>query len=158
MKLELKHIAPYLPYELKMKHYENNRIGILQGVSTNTLGQPYSLCVNTNWCNYFVYKPILRPLSDLTKEIEVNGKKFVPIDVIGEDFDLNICDCDYVSDWSERGDNFLDYVNEFIEQKHGNHHLNFLPFGFIQKLIEWHFDIFQLIPQKLAIDINTLNE
>jgi hypothetical protein len=26
-------------------------------------------------------KPILRPLSDLTKEIEVNGEKFIPIEL-----------------------------------------------------------------------------
>jgi len=144
MKLELKHLAGYLPYGLKYKDIPDGFDGIRE------------LDIQTfDWC-LENGKPILRPLLDLTKEIEVDGDKFVPIDVIGEDVEINICDCDYISDWCERGGNFLDYLNEFIEQKYGNHHLNFLPFGFIQKLLKWHFDIYGLIPAGLAIDINTL--
>ena len=138
MKLQLQHLAPYLPYGLKMKHYENNRIGTLQGVSTNTLGQPYSLCVNTNWYNPFVYKPILRPLSDLTKEIEVNGEKFVPIERFYEFIDN------------------VDFLDQMLEDINSNNSIANWQYDVVNKLLEWHFDVFGLIEQKIAIDINTL--
>ena len=148
MKLELKNIAPYLPYGLKMKHYENNRIGNLQGVSTNTLGQPYSLCVNTNWYNSFVYKPILRPLSDLTKEIEVNGIKFKPSEYI----DLNFIGFEmYVDDEISFDYSYSDCRGEISNTFELNDVVSIY-----NKLLEWHFDVFGLIEQKLAIDINTL--
>jgi hypothetical protein len=36
--------------------------------------------------------------------------------------------------------------------------INSFPCWVIQILFEYHFDIFNLIPQGLAIDINTLNK
>ena len=66
MKLELKHLAGYLPYGLKYKDIPKGFDGIRE------------LDIKTfDWC-LENGKPILRPLSDLTKEIEVNGEKFVP--------------------------------------------------------------------------------
>ena len=68
MKIELKHIAPYLPSQLtywnaNLKH--EKEIG---------LSNVYLLFSNAH------LKIILRPLSDLLKEVEIDGKKFVPID------------------------------------------------------------------------------
>jgi hypothetical protein len=80
------------------------------------------------------FKPILHPLSDLTKEIEVNGEKFVPN--LHKDFNLFI-----QSD--------LEY---FISNIH------FAHFFQIKKLYQWHFDIHNLIERGLAIDINTLKQ
>jgi hypothetical protein len=83
------------------------------------------------------YKPILRPLSDLTKEIEVNGERFVPI------VELSY----YANEQTNKGKVGLEWgiVNTF-------------PYLDIQKLLSWHFDIYNLIEQGLAIDINTLND
>lgn len=67
MKLELKHLAAYLPYELKM-YYET-----LLGVKRHWILR----CGTISEAIVYQNKPILRPLSDLTKEIEVNGEKFV---------------------------------------------------------------------------------
>ena len=77
MKLELKHLAPYLPYGLKLiGDIDNNPIDKYD-ISTDGW-----LCYITNngggKGRISGYKPILRPLSDLTKEIEINGNKFVP--------------------------------------------------------------------------------
>jgi hypothetical protein len=135
MKIELKHLAPYLPYGLKVKiesklYPTPMIIGYLRGVI---------------YCNYHgvscsfnieQVKPILRPLSDLTKEIEVNGEKFVPIlyliEVHGNSLDYS----------------YLLSTKNVIEYS----------YAIVEKLLEWHFDIFGLIENNLAIDINTLNK
>lgn len=73
MELELKHLAPYLPYGLKVNrngtdwNYEIESCN-KEGVITDTSFQHY-------W-EYEVIKPILRPLSSLYTEME-DGK--VPI-------------------------------------------------------------------------------
>jgi len=63
MKLELKHLAPYLPYNV---YVGDGRT-------------PFKLTEH-NFTNVFKYLTTiyLHPLSDLTKVIEVNGEKFVP--------------------------------------------------------------------------------
>jgi hypothetical protein len=124
--LELKHLSAYLPYGLKIGHksgaksihilHHGNGIGSISHILTSDL-----------------YKPILRPLSDLTKEIEVNREKFVPIEMLDNYHNFSIIR------WND------------IETDPTRY-----PFTIVQKLIEWHFDIFGLIEAGLAIDINTL--
>ena len=67
MELQLKHLAPYLPYRLKVTKDDWGRVFKMDndGTTLNCIGIDYILNINA--------KPILRPLSDLTKEIEVNG-------------------------------------------------------------------------------------
>ena len=36
--------------------------------------------------------------------------------------------------------------------------LKYLPYGVVEKLLEWHFDIFGLLEKGLAVDINTINK
>ena len=90
-KLELKHIAPYLPYGLEcqlMGEFEEDGetpivfdlVGGMEGDYVSVAHkQSY---VSDQWEvgveDQEVF-PILRPLSDLTKEIEHNGEKFVPM-------------------------------------------------------------------------------
>lgn len=90
------------------------------------------------------YKPILRPLSDLTKPIEHNGEKFVPIDKLKE---MNDGDDIYISE--EYGVS--------IDNGYAAGYNLLVAFTFIQKLIEWHFDIANLIEKGEAIDANTLS-
>lgn len=115
MKLELKHIAPYLPYGLKYVH--KNIIWDLTHLDSTTKNREY--------------KPILRPLSDLTKEIEVNGEKFVPIEKI-----------------AIYGDNKA-YLEEAILT-------GLVEVIVFNMLLRWHFDLYNLIENGIAIDINTL--
>jgi len=119
-KLELKHIAPYLPYKLKAKQFGKTLEMVCQPHKDNHIAL-FAILVNTQ------AKPILRPLSDLTKEIEHNGKKFVPLDRL-----------------TSRGFALANYRK--------------LPYGDIEKLFEWHFDVFGLIDQGLATDINQLKQ
>ena len=123
MKLELKHLSGYLPYELRIKN--SNTEMPLTGYYLDELNDPQFGFDDT-------FKPILRPLSDLTKEIEVNGEKFVPIDEIAEIEEV-VCT----------------YSIEFFETS-----IKYLPNWITEKLLEWHFDIHGLIENDLAIDKN----
>ena len=125
MQLELKHLSAYLPYGLKF-YWEQ-----LDG----TPNKPWTLTINSvDFALEHQNKPILRPLSDLTKEIEHNGEK------------VNIFN--RIEIYKGSG---VDYL---IEQ---------IRFGFVEVIIynillEHHFDVFGLIEKNLAIDINTLNK
>ena len=85
------------------------------------------------------YKPILRPLSDLTKEIEHRGEKFVPY----KKLDWDKWDGE-IGEYISFGDSHAGVINPLNQ-------LNQLQF-----LVSWHFDIANLISTGEAIDINTL--
>jgi len=128
--LQLKHLASYLPYELKGYYLDSEVLGTVVKLET------YRVSGRTVYGNKVpigdrisYFKPILRPLSDLTKEIEHNGERFIPND--------RVC---YWENKELAKTNILD-----------------MPYKWILRLFEWHFDIFDLIGHNLAIDINTLN-
>jgi len=120
MKLELKHIAPYLPYGLKYvpKHNEDD----IQLLSIGMLHPQ----------NIESVKPILRPLSDLTEVIEHEGKEFVPLRVL----------------WKEK------YPHDGLNKSYSKTKCDVeeMPYSFLLRLFEWHFDVFGLIPEGLAIE------
>ena len=139
MKLELKHLAPYLAYGLKFLHdgqeltlfgleLESNQTPLwITGLIKYQEGHQ-QMSVFPQGC-----EPILRPLSDLNKEIEINGKKFIPIHSHDFKFGLLV-----------RSD------AKSLSQEESYRDFN--------KLIEWHFDVFGLIEDDLAIDINTIDD
>lgn len=150
MKLELKHLAGYLPYGLKF--ISRNDFGsqwLLIGIKIDEKFplEPTLLSERKDYKNTINIwsrnaKPILHSLSDLTKEIEVNGEKFVPADIINNDF-------------------FWDYVSNNMRALVKDECyilVGYLPALVVDKLLEWHFDIYGLIDEGLAIDINTLNK
>jgi len=125
MRLELKHLAGYLPYGLECRDLAdetNFKLDVLNidGVLND------AMYLNT-------IKLYLRSLSDITKEIEVNGEKFVPKEIIEE---LYSSEC---IRWI--------LCNDIYECK----------YHVIEKLLEWHFDIYGLIENNLAIDKNTIS-
>ncbi len=109
-------------------------------------GDLYADIENKTFPEEFI--PILHPLSDLTKEIEHNGEKFVPIVKIKELF------IDGTEDVLSQSIEAIEY---FIENNFFSR-IEYLPFILIQKLIDWHFDIAGLIEIGEAIDVNTLPE
>ncbi len=139
MKLEIKHIIPYLPYQLKFLYHGNiykmrwiNRFGDIDYNSQNDFIDPFPPNIFNKELDFV--KLIFRPLSDLTKEIEVNGEKFVPskkleTKCIMTEFDLE------------------EWIETIMES---------MPLSDWNLLFEWHFDVFGLIEKGLAIDINTL--
>ena len=135
-KIELKHLAPYLPYGLKMT-WSDGKINVLNpeldeiDYSENEVNLTLVLFIINKGHNDI--KPILRPLSDLTEEITHKGKTFIPAArMITHGF--------HNSFWYE--------IDKFDYR-----YLYAMDF---EKLLEWHFDVFGLIDAGLAIDINTL--
>ncbi len=148
MKLEFKHLAAYLPYNLNVtalrKRYHNfggitttQKIFCVESLKMNY----FSLCGYYGMYLYDDFKPILRPLSDLTKLIEVNGKKIIPVDEIFEN-------------WRNDKEMHLLSLNTLNLLKSGLYHL--IEYGIINILFKYHFDVFGLIKAGLAVDINTL--
>ena len=144
MKLETKHIAAYLPYKLKVRvedykcDYVNREfdevIGLHQWDKSGLLWS--ALTDGGAKPSLDRIKPVLRTLSDLTKEIEVNGEKFVPIEY---------------NAFKHSKNDIVEFQNRFIYYKG-------MKYGIIERLLEWHFDIFGLIDKNLAININNLNK
>lgn len=72
MKLEIKHVAPYLPYDLLFFRYERRCLdkSVTPVIWSKDL-HPFQTQLNAvtlNGFNYETSKPILRPLSDLNED------------------------------------------------------------------------------------------
>ena len=180
-KLELKDIASYLPYGVEFILSDKGIFNL-----DSEYGTPYQAykpmkIINmvfgrneceieihsdeTNWGVGFIeldeVLPILRPLYDLTKEIDVNGEKFIPIVKLADLYIKprkhkligTIASNDYGDLWFEKtSKRFLSCENQSDARTESPLHI----FEMYQKLFEWHFDLFDLIQNKLAIDINKL--
>ena len=129
MKLELKHLAPYLPYSLKIK--TGNLIREM--IPCDIHNSKYTSIDNI--IQGIGHKPILRPLSDLIAFINIDfeDEKFKPVDVIIRKGGCNTA------------------VGLHVKIGKGT-----LGFKYFDLLIQWHFDVFGLIEKGLAIDINTI--
>lgn len=136
MKIELKHLAVYLPYGLKGLAMDGD-IYELIGITNE-----YIVCKNEKYSKVEgridQYKPFLRPLSDFNKiHDDLNGSMYAMTFNIAQlevDEDLDILIRDEHSDFIS----LIDCYDTF------------------QVLLKYHFDVFNLIEQGLAIDINTL--
>ena len=167
--LKLEHLSSYLPYGLNV---QSKRTSYPRYTRIETL--TCTILCHFEVKGLYQIKPILRPLSDLTKEIDHNGEKFVPLIYIIKKislFDLSDCIFEYDEDYDEDGI----YVNAVYEGRvidsitfDGNMFRcmnNDGSFDFynpqhlaLDLLSELHFDWkYRLIDQGLAIDINTLN-
>jgi len=137
MKLELKHLAPYLPYELKyaiLSDDDNDTYYIDPKHNTIGVGGNQSNVTNICLVEYSkpIYKILLRPLSDL-----FNGDYEDILDEFSE-VSLEAFKLAFLS--KLRPLNTLDKINYTIANK----------------LFEHHFDLFGLIEEGLAIDVNQL--
>lgn len=116
-------------------------------------------------------KPILRPLSDLTKPITHNGETFVPIVELAKiaysklKWDVSFEDgsCYLFSGTGRRLYQFMYFDKEesfsLVSGSPANEH-KYVPYQLqlFLNLIEFHFDIANLIEKGEAIDVNSLNE
>ena len=150
MKLELKHLSAYLPFRLSVcimgEFSEEERkpfVFELVGLDVNFAEYHEVGRSVTEQAFFSDCFPILRPLSDLTKEIKVNGEKFIPLYNLGYDSEYEI-------KFYEDGCYFVIYRNGI--------HCICSQGEMIQKLLSWHFDIFGLLENELAIDLSTLKK
>ena len=142
MKLELKHLAPYLPYDLKgINHLKDiSTLGIKDEVFTYTnfyenkrIKEKFTYLSIDSFIKE-KYKPILFQLSSLTKEITINGEKFNPYDKINKKYPNTPQFTDYVKGWMQYY-GVMDSKCEYV---------------CILKLFEWKIDVFGLIEAGLA--------
>jgi len=121
MKLELKHIAPYLPYGLNGRYTLSEVITLSAGQKDEVRNKILAPdCVPFFLSNC---KPILRPMSDLDTDDDA---------------------------WFHKKTS-IEYVIEF------NSVLDDLDYSTVQLMIANRYDVFGLIDQGLAIDINTVD-
>lgn len=142
--LKLEHIAPYLPYELLIDD-SLTTAGYTEKIMTTTTNIACYVAIDNVVANNF--KPILRPLSDLTKPIQHNGEEFVPLMLL---FSCSVKE--------EEAFEIYGTVPEYWSVIMKTDIKNDLEYRFMLRLFEWRFDVFSLIEKGLAIDVNTLSE
>ena len=191
-KLELKDIVSYLPYGmlfqeqrdhavLRMDSIESrncHEIWAIQkylrglGKDVNDINYPYLSAKNCSGQGFRLgdIKPIIHPVSDMTKSIKVegynNGKEFIPMvelakksNVVVFEYSLEIIksvpNCIKIGDGyilQYLGDSFMCLDKDNAEYSSiDNVHL-------FDLLNQWLFDYRELIDDGLAIDINTINK
>lgn len=128
--MEIKEIKGYFGTGCKLIYacildVENDEVNILD---SRTLQH----AVDTSYGTYEV-RLALRPLSDLTKEIEHNGEKVNVYEILGSVYQF--------------------YIDAILK---GEIPINYLPYECIEILLKYHFDIHNLIEKGEAININTL--
>lgn len=134
--LTVEHLAPYLPYGLKVEilNYKCDYVGIRYSKMTSVvLDQGFDVAIGYQGGHALKtfpdFKPILRPLSDYK---DVNSKAMS---------DLN---CDLSSQIQ---------ISDFANKKIG---ISDLSYTNACVLFQNHVDIFGLIDNDLAVDINTI--
>lgn len=126
-------LCAYLPYDLSLWHEGHEPKHILdvripKGIYESSMN---AVTMTSMFGGNSKFKPILRPLSSLTKPINHNGETFVPIDVLG---------------W-----NSYEHII-----KSGD--CTGVAYFYVQKLLSWHFDIFGLLKSGHAIELNEATE
>ncbi len=166
--LEIKHLAPYLPYGVK---YWNTRMCVDFSLTIQEESIPNTIDIEFV-LNAQEYKPILYPLDYLTKEITHNGEIFVPILKIVEFLGikyigntLNKNSVDLILDPKYHRPNTKTKESRKLRFWFSNHkgisfnadNMRILMYkdiyGAFQQLIEWRFDVFNLINDGLAIPV-----
>lgn len=172
-------LAFSLPFRLKMQapygFIPNGKESTGIAGIVNLTGDLYADIENNTFNATF--KPILHPLSDLTREIEHKGERVVPIvELANKCFNNtfttfpNIKTFEVLNSDNKESFGFIGYTederfsltfdNTFNNQSFefwidGREHY-IKQFDLFLKLIEWHFDIAELIESGDAIDVNTL--
>lgn len=132
-KLEKRYLIPYLHSDLKCQNINTQTVFVMKGISSRDSIQSNN---DVSYGDLTTVKPILRPLSDLTKEKYANI--FFPCDCFDEVF----------------GDTPIKNAIDFL--KCGNVLELCNDFYFWQKLFEHHFDVFGLIEKGQAVNMNTI--
>lgn len=148
-------MAMSLPYGLKVKYITD-------------IIRPYSsIMYESEFEDSIVIKskPVLRPLSDLTKEIHHGGETFIPAGrlvpesfghiqnrEIGDFLDRNVVIILNV----DTDEQLHIYTDNGISISTRKHRFNVSDFRIIKLLVIWHFDIAGLIDKNEAINCNSI--
>lgn len=138
-KLEMRELAAYLPYGLKIQiegkvkelvglesPYKTNNNFYIHGIVrelNGTYRQTCSMCLTEKTAH--LCKPLLIPMSELTPDFLADGF---------ED----------VTNYLSKND-----IKKIVTEKMP---LYYVPYGQLLRLVSWHFDVFNLIPSGLALN------
>jgi len=128
MELNIKHLSPYLPYKLSIIDFKSKEPYPMEMEGFDTHLNKI-IAERMNW-EYNEVKPVLRNLSDLTKEIGHNGKKVTPYE--------------YISTSKKDSQENMRRI--------GNGNVDMLAWWKIERLLQLHFDVFGLIKAGCAIE------
>jgi hypothetical protein len=127
MKLELKHLSPYLPYGLLCTAIDRCFISHpLEGLHYRNDLAVFDFENGEQDFRLNKFKPVLRPLSDLNKHAEIFSHGIFP-----------------------------SFIEDILDGK-ALFNLQETPYCIYIIFLENHYDVFGLIGAGLAIDINTL--
>ena len=167
-KLTMQVLSAYLPYKVKAQYLDSEDYEITTGelvrIDTGVINGDGNEDVIIT-CGEQEFDPLdlidcefqllLRPLSALTDEIEHNGERFVPIDNLIK-ADNKVIVSNYVSDGSKAititityklmGDTFTDFIIN-------RNTVDNTDYCYVQKLLEWHFDVFSLLDSGDALPL-----
>lgn len=135
MELEVKHLAPYLPYGLKLQYVVRDVVqstGIMNSISHNDF-ETHPTRININYQgeeHIWMFRPMLRSLSKITEEINHENQVFIPIETL---------DMDFLQFEYYHSENGLD--------------LSKITYLDVVRLLSWHFDVFGLISKGLATEL-----
>jgi hypothetical protein len=141
MKLETKHLAPYLPYNLKcevLNSGQEKEIGEMIAVYNDGSACFGNIVESEKGFEYI--KPILRPIQEVEQYFEKLYGCLEHQDV------TDYFDADFLASH----DNIEIEEIQLLEAEQ-------LPYGTLKVLLKHHFDVFGLIEKGLAVDLNTLS-
>jgi hypothetical protein len=126
MKLTQEHLAAYLPYDVNVFYKDLRRSSRFPDGEKFKLN-PY----NMGYANqeHLEFKLLLHPIESITKEIEFDGRIIEPF-------------------------NYINEIKESVALHSHNYmiyHPLLLPYDVVQILLSMHIDIFNLIPNNLAL-------
>lgn len=133
--LELKHISPYLPYNLQLTcdaiFRANSNSRPIHPKAKATLSTALLADIDEGvYDSIGRFIPMLRPLSQLTQLVEIGSEKFIPIERLKEMYGQTI---------------------EVDESRHLIQPITCEPYILIRQLFEWQFDVYRLIDNGLAV-------
>ena len=149
-KITIRELAPYLPYMLEIvtPHCEGYA-DVMIGLRYNKFNEECVIDRDRRSWKVVQIQPMLRPLSDLTKSITVKGETFVPTD--------SICEILGESKYKHLGYGMYGFSDKYGNMTIIQYGDEFVPDGctviIYDQLLSWHFDVFNLIPQGLALPI-----
>ena len=130
--ITLKELAAYLPYNAKARIYGVDNTSAILKLTTDFI---YSWELHD-----FKIKPILRPITDVENDIIHNGKTVNVLDIMNGFWGL---------EWFGATEKFELHVygrNIILSAED-------LPYDLVQVLLSYHFDVFGLISDNLAIPV-----
>lgn len=127
------YLSAYLPYAVGFKHSEG-----LTKLNESTLNY---------WVTNYYNDPILtlRPLSGLMKEMNLDTDQFEIIEELTKVSDGSLCEEEWIG-------HLVDFYSKPQE-------IDFMqcPYRLMQYLLSEHWDVLKLIPEGLAVEINSIN-